>query len=349
MLTLNFSEEEIQRLKYEKDFNPCMRIRKRSHAVYLKMSHKMSNESIGRIVCCHRNSVSNWVKAYQSGGISALLATNYYYPQSQLEQHKDIIQENLNNSPVQSIKEAVLRIKEVTGIIRKPTQVRAFLLKHGYRYRKMGQIPGKADAQKQEKWLESLQPYIQKAEKGECHLLFSDAAHFTLSAFVCMVWSICRIFLKTAAGRNRINVLGTVDAVTKEVITHINTTYITAETIVEFLQQLKIHYNEKPIVIIMDNARYQHCQLVMEKAKELNVEILFLPPYSPNLNIIERLWKFTKKKVLYGKFYESPELFHNAIRGFFEQINQKYTSELEMLLTLKFQIINEKNAQKVPV
>lgn len=100
----------------------------------------MSNEAIGRIVCCHRNSVSNWIKSYQSGGVSSLLETNYYYPQSQLEQHKDIIQENLNNSPVQSTNEAVLRIEKVTGLIRKPTQVRAFLLKHGYRYRKMGQI-----------------------------------------------------------------------------------------------------------------------------------------------------------------------------------------------------------------
>lgn len=349
MLTLKFSEEEIQRLKYEKDFNLCSRIRKRSHAIYLKMSHEMSNEAIGRIVCCHRNSIIRWIKSYQSGGISSLLETHYYYPESSLEQHKDIIGESLNNSPVQSVNEAILRIEEVTGIIRKPTQVRAFLLKHGYRYRKMGQMPGKADAQKQEKWLESLQPYIRKAEKGECHLLFSDAAHFTLSAFVCMVWSIRRIFLKTASGRNRINVLATVDVVSKEVVTHINTTYITAEAIVEFLRQLKTHYKEKPIVMVMDNARYQHCRLVLDKAEELDIEILFLPPYSPNLNIIERLWKFTRKKVLYGKFYESPELFHNAIRTFFEQINQKHISELETLLTLNFQIINEQNAQKVPV
>lgn len=81
----------------------------------------------------------------------------------------------------------------------------------------------------------------------------------------------------------------------------------------------------------------------------MNIEILFLPPYSPNLNLIERLWKFTKKKVLYGKFYESPELFHAAIRTFFEQINQKYTNELETLLTLKFQIVKMQNAQKVTV
>lgn len=232
-------------------------------------------------------------------------------------------------------------------MIRKPTQVRQFLLRHGYRYRKMGQVPGKADANKQESWLEALQPYISKARQGECHLLFCDAAHFTLSAFVCMVWSVCRIFLKTAAGRNRINVLGTVDAISKEVITHINTTLVTAETIVEFFKQLREHYQQKTIVIVMDNARYQRCQMVQDMASRMNIQILFLPPYSPNLNIIERLWKFTKKKVLYGKFYENPELFHQAIRTFFEQINQEYKNELETLLTLKFQILKDQIAQNV--
>lgn len=341
MLTLKFSEEELQRLKYEKDYNPCARIRKRMSVVYLKMIFNKSNEEIAHIVCCHRNSVSNWIKLYQSGGISSLITTKYHRPESKLEQYKDIIKKDLNNSPVQSINEAIQRIEKVTGVIRKPTQVRQFLHKLGYRYRKMGQVPGKGDADKQIKWLESLQPYIRKAQKGECHLLFCDAAHFTLSAFVCMAWSICRIYLKTAAGRNRINVLGTVDAFSKEVITHINTSYINAETVVEFLQQLRIHYLQKPIAIVMDNARYQHCQMVMDKAKELDIEILFLPPYSPNLNIIERLWKFTKKKVLYGKYYESPTLFHDAIKTFFDQINQKYITELESLLTLKFQIIKE--------
>lgn len=90
--------------------------------------------------------------------------------------------------------EAILRIEEVTGLKRKTTQIRQFLLKHGYRYHKMDQVLGKADANKQEYWVEALRPYIQKAQKGDCHLQFSDVAHFTLSSFACMVWSVCRIF-----------------------------------------------------------------------------------------------------------------------------------------------------------
>ena len=171
----------------------------------------------------------------------------------------------------------------------------------------MGQIPGKVNTDEQKQWLENtLEPVIEQARQGKCHLLFFDAAHFVLSAFLCMVWCRVRIFLKTSSGRNRINVLGAVDAISKQVTTYINTTYITSQTIVGFLIQLRLRYVDLPIVLVMDNAKYQHCQLVLDNAESLNIKLLFLPPYSPNLNIIERLWKFTKKKILYAKYYDTP-------------------------------------------
>jgi transposase len=141
--------------------------------------------------------------------------------------------------------------------------------------------------------------------------MFCDAAHFTLSAFLCMVWSQVQTYLRTSHGCNRINVPGTVNAISKEVITLINTTYITAGTVMDFLVQLKEKYALKPIFLVLDNAKYQHCDAVKKKAEELGITLLFLPPYAPNLNII-----FTKKQILYAKYYDSPDRFHHAIRGF---------------------------------
>ena len=143
--------------------------------------------------------------------------------------------------------------------------------------------------------------------------------------------------------------LGVVNAITKEVLTLSNTTYITAETIALFLKQLKEHYGDLPLKIVLDNARYQHCKLVEDAAKNLGITLLFLPSYSPNLNIIERLWKFTKKTILYAKCYESPDKFHTAIRGFFQRVNQKHNSDLKKLLTLKFQFFQNQNALIYPV
>jgi hypothetical protein len=157
-------------------------------------------------------------------------------------------------------------------------------------YIKTGHIPAKADVEKQKQWVKStLEPAIEEAQKGECHLLFMDAAHFILQPFICALWSVTRMFIKASYGRNRINMLGVVNAITKEVLILCNTTYINAETIVVFFKKLKEYYEDIPLKIVLDNARYQHCQLVEEAARVLNITLLFLPSYSPNLNIIERL------------------------------------------------------------
>lgn len=130
--------------------------------------------------------------------------------------------------------------------------------------------------------------------------------------------------------------LGALNAVNQQVTTLINTTYINAEVIQEFLVQLRAQYPVLPITLVLDNARYQHCKAVIAFAESLHIKLLFLPPYSPNLNIIERLWKFAKKKVLYGKYYERPDQFHQAITNFFEQLDN-HQEQLKSLLTLKFQ------------
>ncbi len=126
-------------------------------------------------------------------------------------------------------------------------------------------------------------------------------------------------------------------------------TYITAETIIVFLKQLRQHYGELPLKIVLDNARYQHCKLVEALAEQLNITLLFLPSYSPNLNIIERLWKFTKKKILYARYYETAPLFHESVSDFFQTVNQKHKEELKDLLTLKFQFFQNQNSIIYPV
>ena len=345
MLTIKYTDDIFHRLRYEKEMNKSRIIRKRCSALYMKLCNpSLCCDRIASLCGCHRNSVRNWILQYNREGLSALLSTHPHHRSGELASHASVILSSLDSSPVRSVKEACARIKEVCGVDRKPTQVRHFLKSHGYKFRKMGQVPGKANSVLQKQWLDFLQLYITESQAGKCRLLFSDAVHFTLSAFVCNVWSRERVYLKTAAGRNRLNVLGAVDAVTKEVFTVVNTTYITAETVEMFLQRLRDMTPDIPIAVVMDNARYQHCKAVMDKAKELGIQLLFLPPDSPNLNIIERLWKFIKKSVLYGRYYDKPVKFHQAIKDFLKEINSKHQSELNTLLTLNFQIIDSENA-----
>lgn len=349
MLQLNISKTEIQQLNYERYHYPCPIVQKRIQAVYFKTLGK-SNKMIAELTDLNREIVGDWIRSYQAGGFEALCQFNYGTNKSDLENHSADLLKSFAEHPPMTANEAKARIETLTGISRSPSQVRAFMKRHGFRYLKAGHVPAKADAQKQQQWVkETLEPAIEEAKSEKCHLLFMDTSHFILQPFVCALWCITRLFIKASAGRNRINVLGIVNAITKEVFTTSNTTFISAQTIVDFLRQIKELYPSLPIKIVLDNARYQHCKLVEEAAKSLNITLLFLPSYSPNLNIIERLWKFTKKKILYAKYYETPFKFHTAITGFFLTINQKYNEDLTKLLTLKFQFFQNQNAIIYPV
>jgi transposase len=350
MLHLNLSDAEIQQLNYERFYYPCPIVQKRIHAVFLKATLGFPNEMIGLSTDLHPHTVSHYIKTYKTGGFEALCQFNYGTNKSALETHSSGILQSFTERPPMNACEAKARIEELTGISRSPSQVRTFMNRHGLRYLQTGHIPSKADTEKQQAWVKTiLEPAIEEAQKGACHLLFMDAVHFILLPFICALWCKMRLFIKASSGRNRINVLGTVNAITKEVFTLNNTTFISAETIVAFLKQLKEHYGDLPLKIVLDNARYQHCKLVEETAKALGITLLFLPSYSPNLNIIERLWKFTKKKVLYAKYYEKPSDFHMAITGFFQSVNQKYNADLKNLLTLNFQFFQNQNVLIYPV
>ncbi len=93
-------------------------------------------------------------------------------------------------------------------------------------------------------------------------------------------------------------------------------------------------------MLAINTARYQHCAQVMNLAATLNLRLQFLPSYSPNLNRIERLWKFIKRDVLYGKHYNDFATFCQAINGCIENIPTKHKSKLATLMTHNFQRFN---------
>jgi hypothetical protein len=160
-------------------------------------------------------------------------------------------------------------------------------------------IPAKADPAKQKEFLEQeIQPRLDEAQAGKRVVLCVDAAHFVLAPFLGFLWSVVRVFIQAPSGRQRFNVLGALNAITHELITVTHDAYINAESVCALLEQIANLYIGKPISIFLDKARYPKCALVREKAKSLNIELCFLPSYSPNLNLIERMGKFVKKKCL---------------------------------------------------
>ena len=147
------------------------------------------------------------------------------------------------------------------------------------------------------------------------------------------------ITIKSNTGRKRINILGALDIEDFSVIATLTEETCNSERIVEFLQKIKEKYSGRKIVVILDNARYNYAIVTRAFAEENNIMLLFLPPYAPNLNLIERLWKFTKKHLVNNTYHQDYTQFVDATDHFFKNLGD-YHQELSSLFTQKFQIIH---------
>jgi transposase len=162
-----------------------------------------------------------------------------------------------------------------------------------------------------------------------------------------MAWCFIRYFIPTPSGRKRFNVLAALDALTKEVIMVVNETTVTAETVCQLLAKLAAHVSECPITVVLDNARYQKCGLVQDYAAALGIELLYLPSFSPQLNLIERLWRFVRKECLYSHYYATFGEFRVALETCLTNAHQERRLELETLLAWNFQSFRD--VQTLPV
>ena len=284
------------------------------------------------------NTLTNYLKAFQQGGLAALLEDRYYRPSSSLAPFWPCLQCSFVAAPVANAKLAVARIERLTGVRLSESQARRTMKQMGMKLRKTAPIPGKVDHQLQFTFYQQeMIPRLQEAAQGKRKVFFLDAAHFVLGAFLGMIWCFSRVFVKTSPGRQRYNVLGAVDSHSKQLISIRTTENITAEVVQRLLALIRTTHPEVAITLVLDNARYQHCAAVKANAAALDIELLFLPAYSPNLNLIERVWKLVKKRCLTNKYYDCFARFRNAIDTCLDDLNGPSLPELHSLLTLNFQ------------
>ncbi len=173
---------------------------------------------------------------------------------------------------------------------------------------------------------------MEKTKSGEIILLFLDASHFVMGCdFLGHIYSKLRRYVKTFSGRKRYNVLGAMDYVTKKVLAVTNDSYITATEVCAMLQKISKEYGEKEVHVILDNARYQKCKTVKEVAKQLNIHLEYIPPYSPNLNLIERLWKFVKNE-LSSKYFNDFDAFRKKIDSIINSTDGANKANIDSLM-----------------
>jgi transposase len=337
---LHFTPAEVDRLRFERFPHPHPLVQRKMEALLLK-SEGLPHQQIARIVGVCENTLLSYFAQYQSGGVEALQVLNFYQPESRLEDHRSSLEAHFQDHPPASVKEAAAVIEARTGIRRSLSPVRQFLQRLGLRRRKVGSVPAQADWAEQEAFqTQMLEPRLQEARAGKRIVFFVDAAHFVFAPFLGFWWSCTRLFVKAPSGRQRFHVLGALNAITHKLVTVTNMTYIHAASVCELLEKLARRVR-RPITVVLDHARYQKCQPVRDLAQRLGLELLYLPAYSPNLNLMERLWKFVQKKCLYNRYYGDFAAFRQAIQALLRTLGRRHASELRSLITLHFQTFRE--------
>ncbi len=339
MIKLSLSETEIDDIvEALDDPETSAKVRRKLLALRLH-SEGVQNQVIAKIVGVDQDTVTNYIKGYRDGGLSEVMEDRAYKPSSSVAPFFSCLTCIFTARPPATAKEGMHVIEKITGIKLSVDQARRIMKKLGLKFRKTGQIPAKADPQQQFDFMnEKLLPRIGDASKGNRKVFYVDAVHFVLGCFMGMIWCFSRIFVKGSTGRQRYNILGAVCSHTKEVITVRSKANVNSLTVIELLEKIRNAHPSIAISLILDNASYQHNKLVKERADELDIELLFLPPYSPNLNLIERLWKMVKKECLSNRYFPTFADFQKALDDFMDRINSDYQNELERIISNKFQL-----------
>ena len=135
--------------------------------------------------------------------------------------------------------------------------------------------------------------------------------------------------------------LGAWNPVTRRLLSVPNTTVVNTETRCQRLRVIAAEGLVGPVTVVLDNARYQRNKAVQGLAAELGLRLLFLPSYSPNLNLIERLWGFAKRRSVYGTSHPDFASFRAAIERTLNGISTTHAEALESLMTLEFQTFED--------
>lgn len=290
---------------------------------------------IAKFLFLDEGTIRNYRKRYVEGGIMGLILDEYSGRRGHLnEKELKILSAHLQARLHLTAKEIIDFIEKKFDVTYSLSGATDLLHRLGFTYKKTKAVPGKANKTDQELFILE---YYRLKQEGKIY--FADSTHPHHNPVISYGWiKKGKDFeILTNSARFHLNINGAVDIDNLDVVTR-TCDWVNADSICDLLRAIR---NKNPsgevVRLIMDNARYNRAAKVKILADKLGIILMYLPPYSPNLNPIERLWKYFKKKVLYNKYYATKAEFELACINFFRYI-RKYRDELSTLLTDNFQV-----------
>lgn len=254
---------------------------------------------------------------------------------------KEQLKDHLRHHVYLEVKPIIDYVRETFGIQYSLAGMTKLLHELNFEYKKPKFVPSKVNPAEQQKWADAYKKLRENADKSDV-FYFGDGVHPQHNSHPASGWFERGVEaeLPSNSGRQRVNINGAINIDTLEVETDF-TDSINSESMKRLIEQLKKNNpNAQTIYLILDNAGYGHSKAVEQYRQQLgNIVFIFLPPYSPNLNLIERLWKFFKKNTTYNKYYEKFADFKKACQQFFNNI-KNFKEALRTLLAENFHIKN---------
>lgn len=284
--------------------------------------------------------IRRYHQAYKDEGINGLVKDAYKGGITKLTAlEEEELKDHLSLVTYPSTKEIVAYVEREYDAEFTIGGMRHLLTRLGFSYIKPKVIPGKADQEQQKAFVETYETLKDGLGEND-KIYFADSCHPIHNAVADYGWMPKGKpqELKTNAGRKRLNLSGAVDPLTLEVVVRQEES-ITSEAVIKLLEQLEAkHSGPGTIYFICDNARYYKSKELAEWLENSRFKMVYLPPYSPNLNIIERLWKYFRKEVMANRYYATFADFRRATSEFFRLIRHR-KPELETLLADNFEIL----------
>lgn len=314
----------------------------------LMLHHGYTYAQIHEALLLDEVTVRRHVHEYERHGVDGLLECRYTGGTSELTvdqqaQLKRFLKKNMQRTATE-IRDHIHTVYHTQYSVIGVTKL---LHRIGFTYKKPKIIPGKADAKRQARFLAAYEKLKAKMKKQD-HLYFVDASHPQHNTRPSYGWILKGKandkLVKTNSGRQRLNLSGALNLKTHHAIVLSEKT-IDATSVIRLGNALLAKHKNGTIHLILDNATYHHARIVTTwRNTHRRIKFIFLPSYSPNLNLIERLWRFFHQKVTWNRYFETFEEFKNTSLGFFKNLKY-YDKELATLLTDNFQVVPSQKLQ----
>jgi len=314
------SNQEREQLKAQHRIERDGRIRDRIKAVLL-YDKGWSIPAIAEALLFSDDAIRNHISEYreskklkpENGGST---------PKLSLDQSQKLIN-HLRVHTYLYVKDIIAYVRSTTGIIYTVPGMYNWLKRNGFSHKKPAIVPGKANTEQQQKWIDEYNQLKQGLPEDET-ICFMDGVHPTHNVQPAYGWieTGIRKEIPANSGRSRINLSGVIDILSHKIVVQ-EDKMLNANATISFLRKIEEAYpTKKRVHLFCDNAPYYRNKEVTKYLVTSKIHLHFLPPYSPNLNPIERLWKWMKERIIYNTYYENFEEFKSAIFGFFDGLSR---------------------------